>query len=132
MFKTEAYRLQTWLAALQIMITLGAWLIGMIFAKMLGYTPSENSTFGPLIRHGAVALILLSPLWVILTIRRENDPTTNWSPRHTLISGILLGVLMIFLAIKATQARRSYRKVPLQSLTSLTQPLPHTHCPAHA
>ena len=94
----QQYRLQAWLVALQIMITLGTWFLVMIFAKMLSINPDKNSTLGPFIRHGAIFLLFIPPSWAYFTTKKENDLTSHWTRRHTLLTGIVLGIILMFIA----------------------------------
>lgn len=118
------YRLQAWLVALQIMVTLGAWLMAMIFAKMMSYFPDESRLLGPFIRHGAILLLLVPPFWAYFTIKRENDLTSYWTRRHTLLSGIVLGVILVFLAGWAANYGRITRRGPIQQISAYSPILP--------
>ena len=104
----QQYRLQAWLVALQMMVTLAAWFIQMIFLKMLSFAPDEGSILGPYIRHGAIFLLLIPPLWAYFTIKKENDLTSSWRGRHTLISGVMLATLLVFIAGWAAGYGRIY------------------------
>ncbi|MEN8694330.1 MAG: hypothetical protein ACN4GG_00950 [Akkermansiaceae bacterium] len=117
----SAPRLQSSLGVLQIMGILGAWFFGMISNKMLNYDTNEEQWFGlaTFIRHGAILLTIIPVIWVVWTIRKE-DGTSHWTQRHSLISGIILGIALTILAGMASKIGKNpprLRVIPISGIS---------------
>lgn len=90
----DEYRLQTWLGIVQASLGLIAWLSNGIQMRLTGWVTKENDWTVSLVRQAGFACLLLPIAWVIFTIKKEQDQTSRWSRRHTIVSGLALAFLM--------------------------------------
>jgi len=93
----QEYRLQTWLAITQFLLGLAGWVWNGIFNWALNFQTDPNNGFAIFIRQAGILILLLPLAWAIFTIRKDGNPESRWTRRHTIISGVLLAIAMFYL-----------------------------------
>jgi hypothetical protein len=94
----DEYRLQRIIGALHAGIIMTGSLMLGVTLKVRGY-PDEFADIPLLmlfVRNWGFTLILIPLAWVVYTIWSERDDTGSFSKRWTLISGIGLGLILIW------------------------------------
>lgn len=82
--------------------------------KLSSYQIDPANTWAPFVRQIGILALGLPLLWIIFTIKKERDQTSDWTRRHTIIAGVATTILMIFLL---TQSAAYGRLVPRISIT---------------
>ncbi|YCM42330.1 hypothetical protein V2O64_13550 [Verrucomicrobiaceae bacterium 227] len=115
MISSGEYRLQTILAILQSLAVICGALVFRTLVKVVHPALGQHDTLAgfPVFLFDSSAFLLLIPIsWVIFTIRKEGNPRSSWSSKHTLISGIMVIVaILAAFAIVTQLATRSLKTI---------------------
>ena len=90
----EEYRLQTWLAITQFLLGLAGWLWSGIGSWATEMETDPENGFALFIRQAGILILLLPLFWAIFTIRKERNLKSQWTKKHTIVSGIILAIAM--------------------------------------
>ena len=86
MSMVSEYRLQTLGGVILVLLGFSFWIMFGTFLKFNGFITKEGDTMTSLIRQIGILTLLLPVIWAIYTIKKEQDQTSFWTKKHSIIS----------------------------------------------
>jgi hypothetical protein len=97
MIKFSEFRLQTIGGTIMILFGVLHWVSSGTTAMFVGYVTDPDNTWVPIVRSLGALTLTLPIFWAVFSIKKELDSSNRWTRRHTVLSGLAIAFLMIYL-----------------------------------